>query len=568
MTSAFSLHGCFGDHMVLQRGAPIRISGFGEPDTAVTGVFRGRSANCTVGESGEWELSFPACEACGPCELAVRSYAGAQIVLHDVMVGELWFCSGQSNMEFPVLSRETPFWGLPDGEKCAAESGDAGIRLFQSPRGLCPDSPCAEPPGRPCWKLGDSPEAVGEFSAVAWFFGKALRRMFGGGVAVGLVHSSWGGTMIEPWISRAGLEKGGFADELAALDAAAEFRSGATNDAFAALHASRVADLRAWLRDRFFASDPATTADALAHWAAPQLPPGDDKKWKRGPRDCSALTRPATVWYRREFTAPPSWEGKTVAVHMASVNDCDETYLDGGKIGETDVSTHAYWAQPRDYAAVLEPAPGGRHVLAVRVMNHFSSGNFKDEVSISCFGAEPAKIALDGGEWAERTEFVVDPEKAGVRPPVPDGAETPRLSAQTPSTLFNAMVAPFAHLAVHGAIWYQGCSNSQRPQNYARLQDALVAAWREAFRNPDLVFIGTELSAFREQRPGDRLAEDWWRALSPDESALSGGFAPIREAQRRLLDMPGCGLACTIDVGDAFDIHPARKRPVGERLAL
>ena len=212
--SSFSLHGCFGDHMVLQRGKPVVVSGSATPDVSVTATFRGVTESAVVPDSGEWRIVFPAGEAGGPFTLHVAADCGTAIDISDVMVGELWLCSGQSNMEYPVSTHGQAFWGLPDGDAVAAD-GDGMIRLFQTPRMVCPDGPCPEPPARCAWRRGDDPDAVAPFSAVGWFFGKALRRRLGPDVAVGLVNASWGGTKIEPWITRQAYEKAGRDAELA-----------------------------------------------------------------------------------------------------------------------------------------------------------------------------------------------------------------------------------------------------------------------------------------------------------------------------------------------------------------
>ncbi|MBQ7667299.1 MAG: hypothetical protein IJS46_04815 [Kiritimatiellae bacterium] len=577
--SALSLHACFSDHMVLQRGKPVRVSGFAPPDATVVGLFRGDVRSVAVPESGEWELTFPAGPEGGPFTLEVRTnFGNAAIELKDVMVGELWLCSGQSNMEYPVLNPNNEFFGLPEGADVARD-GDGGIRVFQTPRALAPDDPCSEPPGRPSWKRGDDPAAVGEFSAVAWFFGRALRRRLGPGVPVGLVNSSWGGSKIEPWIPRAAFEKAGRTEELARSDIAKRWRAPETDGEKSdsqACYLAAMAPVFDWLRDKFFATDPETSAAALSSWAKPDIPPDEKDRWSRGRRGhAGMLDSPAVGWFRREFTLRVPEGGSDCSVFLATVNDCDETFLDGVKIGETTPATPEYWSRPRIYSAKIRPTPGDRHVLAVRVQNHFGGGAFCGKTWISAGGCDPVKVDLEGGEWLERLEFKVDRAKAGIRPPVNSGNETPRMSAQVPSTLYNAMVAPFLPLSPRGAIWYQGCSNRDQPEEYAALQDLLVEAWREAFRVPDMVFIGTQLSAWRRHAPSERMPDDWWKALSPLEScsgpegecAAGFGQSAIREAQMRLLDAPLCGLACSIDVGDHSDIHPRRKKPVGERLA-
>ncbi|MBR0055903.1 MAG: hypothetical protein IJP66_01110, partial [Kiritimatiellae bacterium] len=208
--SPLRFHRCFGDGMVLQRDVPVRVSGVAAPGAKIAGSFRGASASATAGDNGEWEISFPPGEAGGPFDLEVSDASGAGAALRDVLVGEVWLCSGQSNMEYPVFAGpQRAFWGLPDGQDVARD-GDPLIRLFQTPRVFSPGAVCAEPPPGARWRSGADPTAVAEFSAVGWFFGRALRRALGPDVPVGLINSSWGGTLIEPWIARSSYEKAGF----------------------------------------------------------------------------------------------------------------------------------------------------------------------------------------------------------------------------------------------------------------------------------------------------------------------------------------------------------------------
>ncbi|MBR3084776.1 MAG: hypothetical protein IKH04_00090 [Kiritimatiellae bacterium] len=556
------MHSCFGDHMVVQRDFPVRFSGTARPGAAVSGTFRGVSATATASASGDWELEFPAGGAGGPFEFSATC-DGARTELHDILCGEVWLCSGQSNMEYPVIP-SGPFWGLPEGHDVATR-GDPSVRLLQIPRRMAPDGEIPETPASAKWKVADAPDAILEFSAVAWFFGLALRRELG--VPVGLVHSSWGGTAIQPWISRDAFARSGRTVELETLEKA--LSDNPEDHKLDDNYLRQVAAVREWLRDKYFQTDPGTTAEAVARWAAPELPAGEEAKWRRGPRGCLAgLAVPGVCWFRREFVLPESWNGRELVLHADGVNDCDEMFVDGAKIGETFLETPGWWAAPRDYAFTPKAAPGGRHVLAVRVQNHFASGSFNGELFIQPSGdCDSAPVELSDGDWLERIEFRVDKKKAGVRPPVSSDAGMTRDSAQLPTTLFNGMVACLRPLTLRGAIWYQGCTNRGDPGSYAELQDILIDSWRHAFRNPGLVFIGTQLAAFREHHPELRLPEDWWRGLTPGESIDGQSFVYIREAQALLLDRPGCGVACTIDVGDHSDIHPRWKKPVGERLA-
>lgn len=560
-SSAFSVHGCYGDHMVLQRDRPVRISGTASPGAEVSGEFRDAKASAKAGADGEWTLEFPAGGAGGPFDLTVSSKSS--VVFHDVMVGEVWFCSGQSNMDYPVWS-PGKFWGLPDGEAVAAD-GDAGIRLFKTPRAVAPDAPCDEPPGRAGWCLGDDPAAVKPFSAVAWFFGRELRRRLGPDVPIGLVASAWGGTRIEPWISEATFVA---ANESAALASIASARAALDPD-FADKAEERrrkaLEPLQAWLRDKYFAPFAEVSAKALAAWANPDLPPEEAAQWKPcGMGDGGGLSKVGVTWHRREFTLPEDWTGREVVVRIQTIDDCDETFLDGVKIGETGIATPKYWNVVRVYRTTLPATEGGRHVLAIRHQNHYMTGRIAGPVSVALADGSGSPVELQDGEWAERVEFHVNPAFAGIRPTVPSDDADVRSSSQTPSTLFNAMVKPFVRFPMRGAIWYQGCSNAGEPVKYQDYQREIVEDWRTAWNDPDFVFIGTQLSAFHAHRPNDRLPDDFWKDDTPDSHP---GYAPIRDSQAVLFDIPGCGLACTIDAGDAFDIHPSRKRIVGERLA-
>jgi len=558
------IHRCFGDHMVVQRDFPVRFSGTARPGATVSGTFRGVSVSATASATGDWELEFPAGEAGGPFDFVATS-DGEKAELDDILCGEVWICSGQSNMEYPVI-QSGPFWGLPEGHE-VARHGDPGIRLLQIPRRVAPEGEIPEIPEQAKWKVADSPDAILEFSAVGWFFGQSLRRELG--VPVGLVNASWGGTKIEPWISRKAFEKSGRKKELEDIDKALTMAPEKILEQDAAYNA-QLGAVRDWLREKFLRTDPATTAEALANWAAPELPAGEIAKWRRGSRyEFTDLACPGVCWFRREFTIPENWAGRELVLHMTNVNDCDETFVDGEKIGETTISTPGWWSVPRNYAFTVKATAGGRHVLAVRVQNHFGSGTFNGETTIAAKDADKADepLSIADGEWLERLEFKADHKKIGIRPPVDIPAAIYRDSAQLPATLFNGMVAGVRHMSARGAIWYQGCSNRNDPGSYAKLQDILVDCWREEFRNPGMPFIVTQLAPYWEHRPQMRMPEDWWRGLTPGESLNCQSFVYIREAQARMLDRPGCGVACTIDVGDHSDIHPRWKKPVGERLA-
>ncbi|MGI5869257.1 MAG: sialate O-acetylesterase [Kiritimatiellia bacterium] len=569
---AFSIDSAFTDHMVLQRRKPVQVIGRGALGTTVVGCFRGAETSTPVAEDGTWALAFPAGEAGGPFEMHIRNApADTTVRFRDILVGDVWLCSGQSNMEFHVWiegEREpdaSPY-NLPEGKKLVAANRDTGLRLLNVPRALSATAPCDALPGRVSWVVADSLDAVAPFSAVGYCFGLELRRRLGGNVPIGMINASWGGSRIEPWIPKSGYAAGGRENELSRIQEAIDFDVARLSEYRERLYQNyleNIAVANRWLREKYFPTDPEATAEALANWARPDY---DDSAWFRGKRGTGGgLSRIGATWFRRPFTLPEDWVGEEVAVHMDTVNDCDETYLDGVKIGETSTDTPDYWAVPRDYTATIAPTPGGRHLLAVRHFNHFGTGTFQGRIVLRRH-RDGAEIDLQhGDDWRERDEFVADTGKIGIRPPVPVlGTIDPRLDSNGPGSLYNAMIHPLRSLNVAGFLWYQGCSNAEEKDDYRILQKLLVASWRDVFRDPSLPFLLVQLSAFIEHRPNDRLSDDAWKNDLPGQRL---GYAPFREMQKEFLDEPGCGVACTIDIGDHSDIHPANKGDVGKRLA-
>lgn len=559
--TSFSLANAFGDHMVLQRGRPIRFAGTATPGSPVYAKFRGRRADATADADGLWSVEFPAEEAGGPFTASFLQGLGGAIggiELKDLWIGEVWLCSGQSNMEYPVSWGDNPFFKLPDGERVAAEAKDPLLRLMRvDMHSTCPDGPCVNLPGRPRWSAATDPEAVRKFSAVGYFFGRELRRSLPRDVPVGLVCAAWGGTRIEPWIPLDALRDARMKDDVTALEIARapeQFKA-----EVAKLKAETKARLKTWVAEKFLKSDPEASARALASWGAADLPPDG---WKVAPHGrMDGLAKPGTAWYRFAFDLPAEHAGKELVFHAGYVNDCDQTFLDGELIGETGVDGENYWAAARNYR--VKPLKAGRHVVAIRAFDHYGAGGIASDVHLREPNGRIVKDFSDG-DWCERVEFRYDVAKNGPRPTVFSSEKQTRFSAQTPSTLYNSMIHPVAQMNIGGVIWYQGCANAGEPAKYAKSQRTLVEAWRKAFRHPELPFISTQLSAFKEQRPNDRLADDFWKNLGADEAL---GYAPMRAVQLEMLDYPYAGVACTIDLGDHSDIHPCRKEPVGQRLA-
>lgn len=550
--SSFNVNDVFGDGMVLQRGKSVRVAGTGALGTTVTCEFRGAKVSGIVGEKGRWVIELPAGDAGGPFELKVSSSTGARRIFSDILVGEVWFCSGQSNMELPVWGN-SKYFRLRDGDKTAAAANDPDLRLLHISRDYSADGPCDDLPLSPKWTKGNDVKAVEKFSAVGYLFGKELRARLK--VPVGLICGSWGGTPIEPWIPRSGFTSAGYNEIVKDVDLFAKcMRRTAAGDKDAIK--GMTLD---WIENKFMKSNPEVTKEALANWAKPGI---DASKWTKCVEPFTRyIIENGVQWFRTEFKVPESWVGRKVMVYISQIDDTEDTYLDGERVGFSDIFTPNFWIAPRKYTTVLKPTANGVHVLAVRHHNQYSMGGFGKPVWLQLEGTDEKIDLSDHTKWMTRREFKADLAKIGVRP-------SSFLCAQVlPSVLFNAMVSPATAMNIGGVIWYQGCSNSDKPggpQAYSKLQKTQIDSWRKAWRDSELPFLITQLAGFSKFTPSERLADDYWKKLKPNDEL---GFAPLREAQEILLDYPRTGVACTIDIGDHSDIHPNNKYDVAKRLA-
>ena len=556
MNSSFSVHNVFGDHMVLQRSRPIRISGVAYPGVVVNGTLANRHAVAVADAGGKWVLEFAPMEAGGPYELTLgtdhwnRTY-------RDIMIGDVWFCSGQSNMEFPVWGDDR-FFRLPDGDKVAAAADDNLLRLFHVPRAVSPDAECDENPFSPQWCAADEREAVAPFSAVAYLFGQELRRRLGAGVPVGLIDSSWGGTRIEAWTPLSALEEACIAETLAdyreCVTASREDKRKADEDTFGGeLY-------KEWILGKFRKTDPARTAEALAEWAKPG---NESPEWRVCERPPIAyLADVGAYWLRCRVAFPPGVAGQGAVLHIDNIDDSDIAWIDGERMGATEPFHDNYWSEPRDYHFTVREVPGNIHVIAIRIENHFNVGTFRGRMGIAFDGG--AFISLEDAAWDVRTEFIAPLDKIGTRPDPGMDAAFKFGTQHMATTLYNAMVRPSTEMNIKGAIWYQGCNNAFAWDKYGALQKTLIDGWRKAWRDTSMPFVITQLAGYMTHTPEARHADAEFDTPLPLEAT---GFAHIRAVQQELLDYPMTGVACTFDAGDAWDIHPPDKRTVALRLA-
>lgn len=543
-TPAFSVDSWIGSDMVLQRDRPIQISGFGIPTLKVEVKIYSTPedaeiATCEVGSDYRWSATLSAKKAGGPWTLSITPQVGIVVTFTNIYIGDVWICSGQSNMEMPVLCGNQ-FYSLSDGEEVANKANDPLLRLFSIARNMSAIGPCHTLSSHSSWQTATRPEAVKPFSAAAYHFGCALREKFPD-LPIGLVHSSWGGSHIEPWIPAEGFQKAGRTKELGQIVAA-------TNSKIA----EEVCQMRC---DNFYG-----WVDAFdKQWAENQNLNAD---WQKGQKlRSTTLEQPGVLQLRFPFEVREEAAGHRFHFHADWMDDADITYLDGVEIGSVSPARKDkhYWVAPRDYYFTAE---AGSHYITIDGISHNGGFFVGDKLYIEDV-ATGEQIDLKTTDWEERITFIADTNALGPRPIPPELYSDPLFDQKTPSVMFNAMIAPLKGMRVKGTIWYQGCSNLVEADDYANLQRILVDSWREFFEEPEMTFLVTQLAGYYANRPYNRLPDDFWKSMPTSEL----GFAPLRQAQESMHDAPFMGLACTMDIGDACDVHPRNKLDVGKRLA-
>ena len=494
-----TLHSLLSDHAVFQRDKKIRISGTGAPGSVVKAQFGEECLSTMTDGDGNWFLEFSERPPGGPHVFTVES-GGQQLTRKDWMIGEVWLCSGQSNMEWTLAM-------TPGTEADIAAAEAPFVRCFTVPR-IPMDEPAWQTEGK--WELA-SPKTAGNFSAVAWFFGHQLGRQLG--CAIGVIVPAFGGTRIASWLPRA---------TLAARSEYAAFLS--TPDPAAAEELQPHRDQG--------------RAPIAAGWESPTL---DDANWERllvpGFWQEQGWQLNGAAWYRREVELPAAWHGRELVLHFGACDDFDETFVNGVRVGGMGSESSGAYATPRDYPVAAELTTGGRLTIAVRIFDEWGFGGIVRAATLRLAASMDEPLGLEG-EWKARVETAF-PLRASTRP-IPA------------SVLYNGMIHPLRAANVRGFLWYQGESDVERAGLYQMLLSDLIAAWRSDWNDCELPFGIVQLANHKapEPEPGE---SDWAR---------------LREAQRLVAhSIPRTGLAVIIDTGEAENIHPRLKRPVGERLA-
>ncbi len=502
----------FGDNMVLQRGKPNTFWGWTTAGDKVRVQINDHSATTVADSSGRWQLQIeppPVGEEC-----TIQIDGARHVTFHHVLVGDVWLCGGQSNMEF----------GLPRARNGAAEVAAANhpkIRLYKVAAHSA-YSPVAVPSGQ--WKVC-TPQSVSEgpgFSAVAYFFARRIEAETG--IPIGLIQDAIGGTPIECWMSPSAIE----ATHLFELPMAElnklRGQSGPQYGNY----------IMHWY-DRY---DLGIRGES---WADPKL---NDHDWKSVQvpgvfAELGLADVPAVVWLRKEITLPDPVPSGKAFINLGVVEKMETTYVNGQFVGASS------WVEnPRHYPIPAKLLKPGVNTIAVRVFKLKSKLGFlsaPDQLKVTFAGGPDLPLA---GEWKARVSVDARPPH-----PLPLGFENYPIM---PTVLYQGMIQPLVPLAIEGALWYQGEANASRAHEYRTLLPAMIADWRQAFGQGKFPFLIAGLPAF-EARKGTPGSDDW---------------AELREAQAyAAATVPNTGLAVTVDTGDANNIHPIDKEPVGNRLA-
>lgn len=497
----------FGDRMVLQRNEPVRIWGWADPGENVQVRFLGEEKQVVTNQDGDWEVHLSKQPAGGPFVLTVQGVN--KIELSNILIGDLWLCSGQSNMQWQVHQT-----GYQESDNVFIQNNQ--LRLFTAH--IDTDYlPRKDLQGGAWQDL--STENINSFSAVAYHFGKYLADSLG--VPIGLISSNLGATSIEAWMSNEALMQfPQFYPEVKPIvDAGKDFQK--LIDDFERIRSS-------WEKEYYLHGPGITNA-----W---HLPNTDISDWTpfRGPgcwEENGLPDHDGAVWFRTSFDLPAGHASDSFLISLSQIDDYDKTWVNGHLIGET-FGRHNH----RNYSFPTSICQPTGNTLVVRAFDVGDRGGF----TTTPFWT--SKIVR--GEWHMKPGLAID---AKTFPAISHVNVTPFSS---PAVLYNANIAPLTKLPITGFIWYQGESNVTRSEEYGDLFPALIEDWRQQWSLPDLPFLYVQLANYYPER--DTPADSWW--------------AEMREAQDQALLLPNTARALAIDLGEADDIHPKDKWSVGQRL--
>ncbi|MDD4032778.1 MAG: sialate O-acetylesterase [Bacteroidales bacterium] len=501
--------GFLSDNMVLQRDLPIHIRGWADAGESVTLSFNGQKVKGRADKKGEWKIVLDPMTFGGPYEMKIKG-KNNEIFLKNILLGDVWICSGQSNMEFTLA-------GTKNGKEEIEQSQYPQIRLFNVTKGIS-HKPESELPGGSWTEC--NPSTSGNFSAVGYFFGRELFRKTG--IPIGLINSSWGGTDIEPWIS------GG---TMINLPEYTEAMKTLNSEEFGQKLAQR--NQSEALFRKAMENDPGMTGK----WYEPSP---DLSGWKQT-KTISTIERlektamDGIFWFCKEIELPEGFENQSAKLSLGPIDDNDITFINGQKIGSTDG-----YSIPRVYEIQPGILHAGKNKIIIQVTDASGNGGIT---------GMPGQIFLETGgnriplsnDWYYKVS--VNSKEFNMIDIGPNAY---------PSLLYNAMIHPLTGTGIKGVIWYQGENNAAMAKRYRLLFTHFIQDWRQQWGLGDIPFIWAQLANF----------------MAPSEQPDQSQWAELREAQSMALSLPNTAQAVLTDIGEANDIHPKNKQDVGLRMAL
>lgn len=503
------------DGMVLQRDKKIKIWGWAFPEEKVTVYFLGKSYSAVADREGKWEVILPELQAGGPYSMVIAT-SQKSVTINNILIGDVWVCSGQSNMVLPMERVKDIY------EKEIANCNNHFIRQFTVPDRYDFEGPREDLKGGSWEPL--TKDTVFRFSAVGYFFAKALFENYH--VPIGLIKACVGGTPIEAWLSEDALQQ--FPENLKIIEQLK------VDGYIESIKKKEEVKINAWYEN--LNREDKGMKNGKPAWFDPDY---DDSDWQTVKlpaswKEMGLDSLKGVVWFRKKIDVPASMVGKPAKLYMGTIVDSDLTYINGIVVGST-----SYRYPPRRYKVSPNLLKPGKNVVAIRVISNDGNGEFIKGKPYKLF-TKDQEISLEG-EWKCRVGAAADE-------PLPPMT----FFEYKPAGLFNGMIAPLLNYRIKGVIWYQGESNTDNPKGYHKKFSALIADWRQKWGQGDFPFLYVQLANFME--PKSQPSESKW--------------AELREEQRKTLVVPNTGMTVAIDLGEWNDLHPSNKKDVGERLAL
>ncbi|MFA6438186.1 MAG: sialate O-acetylesterase [Bacteriovoracaceae bacterium] len=524
----------FQDNMVLQQKSAVAFWGKGSPGTHISiKASWGKNAFATVLPDSSWMTKLNTPKAGGPF-MVIISDGTSQQELRNVLTGEVWICSGQSNMDMPVEG-----WPVADSTANGLQQAYyPNIRIFNVPRALAAD-PQFNCNGR--WQEC-SPKTVGQFSAVGYFFGKKLHQELK--VPIGLIQASWGGTPVEAWTSGKHISQHPDYNNFSETFAKGKIE----NDTYMKWLESRtvvnVEEQRTnadWRLVNLFDSLISRKEYSDSSWKGMNLP----TLWESAIGNYNGV-----LWFRKQVEIPQTWRNKELVLELGPIDDYDVTFVNSCKVGAID--TGSGWNKKRVYTIPVEITKDSLLTIAVRVIDVIGGGGiYGEQGDVQIHPKNSEEIISLAGEWKYSISaefrnnklYLFDNTTSELENRPAAGIE---LSSSVPTSLYNGMIAPLIPFSIRGALWYQGETNTGNPEAYKTLFPLMIKNWREDWKNM-FPFYFVQLAPFQY---GERTQSQ-----------------RLREAQLQTLSVPKTGMAVTLDIGDSADVHPKDKQSVGERLA-